>query len=326
MRKVLVIGSGGSGKTTFARKLARKTGLPLVHLDSVYWRPGWTPPPRQEWLATVERLVQEPAWIIDGNYGSTLARRLEACDTAILLDVSPWTCTGRVARRMLLSLGRSRPDMPAGCAERLDPGFLRSVASFRARQLPGILAALKNAEHSGTRVVVLRNRVEMQRVLSGAAPHRGWDILGHQPQGPQAMVSRMIRNVGGTHIKSRHRASCHCGLVVLELDLPDGIVDPRRCDCSICRRKGTVVASVPLSGLHVVAGAEHLKLYRFNTGVAKHFFCGVCGIHTHHQRRSSPDEYGYNVGCLDGVDPFAIAGVPTNDGVNHPADRGGAAG
>ncbi|MBB1473066.1 GFA family protein [Luteimonas sp. MC1782] len=130
-----------------------------------------------------------------------------------------------------------------------------------------------------------------------------------------------LDEVGGVTIQPRHRARCHCGRVVLELELPDGIVDPRRCDCSMCRRKGAIVASVPLSGLHVVQGAEHLRLYQFNTGIAKHFFCGVCGIHTHHQRRSSPDEYGYNVGCLEGVNPFAIADVPTNDGVNHPADR-----
>jgi hypothetical protein len=83
------------------------------------------------------------------------------------------------------------------------------------------------------------------------------------------------------------------------------------------------VASVPLSGLHVVKGAEVLKVYHFNTQTAKHFFCSVCGIHTHHQRRSNPEQYGYNVGCLEGVNPFNIQGVPTNDGVSHPSDRRG---
>jgi hypothetical protein len=131
----------------------------------------------------------------------------------------------------------------------------------------------------------------------------------------------MIKNVGGTPIGLRHRASCHCGTVVLELDLPDGIVDPRRCDCSICRRKGAIVASVPLSGLTVVQGAEALTLYQFNTKTARHYFCSRCGIYTHHQRRSNPDEYGYNVGCLEGVNPYALGPVPTSDGVNHPADR-----
>jgi hypothetical protein len=131
----------------------------------------------------------------------------------------------------------------------------------------------------------------------------------------------MIKKVGSVEIRAKHQATCHCGAVVLELSLPDGIVDPRRCDCSICRRKGTIVASVPLAGIRIVQGESHLALYRFNTGTAKHYFCSQCGIHTHHQRRSNPGQYGYNVGCLEGVNPFELPDVPTNDGVNHPADR-----
>jgi len=131
----------------------------------------------------------------------------------------------------------------------------------------------------------------------------------------------MIKKVGPTDIKPKHLATCHCGSVVLELSLPDGIVDPRRCDCSICRRKGAIVASVPLSGIRILKGEEHLKLYQFNTKTAQHYFCGECGIYTHHQRRSNPHQYGYNVGCLEGVNPFDIPNVPVNDGVNHPADR-----
>jgi hypothetical protein len=131
----------------------------------------------------------------------------------------------------------------------------------------------------------------------------------------------VIKRVGKTEILPRHRLSCHCGAVVLELDLPQGIVDPRRCNCSICRRKGAIVASVPLAGLKVMQGEDVLRLYQFNTHTAKHYFCGGCGIHTHHQRRSNPREYSYNVGCLEGVNPFDLGEVPTLDGVNHRADR-----
>lgn len=131
----------------------------------------------------------------------------------------------------------------------------------------------------------------------------------------------MIKQVGPTAIQAKHLARCHCGAVELELTLPDGIVEPRRCDCSICRRKGAVVASVPLSGIRIVRGQDVLRLYQFNTCTAKHYFCSLCGIYTHHQRRSNPQQYGYNVGCLDGVNPFDLGDVPTNDGVNHPADR-----
>jgi hypothetical protein len=131
----------------------------------------------------------------------------------------------------------------------------------------------------------------------------------------------VIKKIGPTPIRERHRATCHCGAVELELSLPDGVVSPRRCDCSICRRKGAIVASVPLAGLRIVKGEDVLKLYQFNTKVARHYFCSNCGIYTHHQRRANPQEYGYNVGCLDGVNPFDLGSVETSDGVNHPSDR-----
>ena len=131
----------------------------------------------------------------------------------------------------------------------------------------------------------------------------------------------MIKQVGNTLIQPKHTASCHCGAVVLELSLPNGIENPRRCDCSICRRKGAIVGSVPLAGIKILKGEDVLKCYEFNTKTAKHYFCSLCGIYTHHQRRSNPHEYGYNIGCLEGVNPFELGNVPTNDGVNHPADR-----
>ena len=131
----------------------------------------------------------------------------------------------------------------------------------------------------------------------------------------------MIKQVGNTLIQPKHTASCHCGAVVLELSLPNGIENPRRCDCSICRRKGAIVGSVPLAGIKILKGEDVLKCYEFNTKTAKHYFCSVCGIYTHHQRRSNPHEYGYNIGCLEGVNPYELGEVPTNGGVNHPADR-----
>ncbi|ELC3159994.1 GFA family protein [Vibrio harveyi] len=131
----------------------------------------------------------------------------------------------------------------------------------------------------------------------------------------------MIKQVGNTEIKENHLASCHCGSVVLELYLPNGIEKPRRCDCSICRRKGAIVGSVPLAHIKILKGESELKLYQFNTGTAKHYFCSNCGIYTHHQRRSDPTEYGYNIGCLEGVNPYELGAIQVMDGVNHPADR-----
>lgn len=122
-------------------------------------------------------------------------------------------------------------------------------------------------------------------------------------------------------IKPIHSASCHCGAVQLQLTLPNGLEELRRCDCSMCRRRGAIVASITLDNLKVVQGEDKLSLYQFNTMTAKHYFCSICGIYTHHQRRSNPKLFGFNVACLEGVNPYALGEVPVNDGVNHPCDR-----
>jgi len=132
----------------------------------------------------------------------------------------------------------------------------------------------------------------------------------------------MIKSVGTTAIRDRHTATCHCGAVELEVHLPNGLVDVRRCNCSLCRRKGALMASVPLADLKVIRGADVLRLYEFHTRTAKHYFCSTCGIYTHHRQRSDPNLYGFNVACLEGVNPFDIGPVPASDGVNHPSDRG----
>ena len=131
----------------------------------------------------------------------------------------------------------------------------------------------------------------------------------------------MIKQVGKTRIDPVHKATCHCGAIEIEILLPDGLVDPRRCNCSICRRKGTIVASVPLAALRMVKGEAKLSLYQFDTKEAEHYFCSVCGIYTHHIRRSNPNQYGINLGCLEGVDPNLIERIKTYDGANnHPSD------
>jgi hypothetical protein len=131
----------------------------------------------------------------------------------------------------------------------------------------------------------------------------------------------MIKQIGSTEIKAKHPARCHCGSVIFEIDLPEGMADPTRCDCSMCRMKGAIMAFVPLNGLRVVKGEEVLQLYQFNTRTARHYFCSRCGIYTHHQRRADPTMYAFNVACLEGVNPFDLGPVPTFDGINHISDR-----
>ncbi len=116
---------------------------------------------------------------------------------------------------------------------------------------------------------------------------------------------------------------CHCGAVRFAATLTNGLDTARRCTCSYCRMRGAVAVSAELDGIRFLSGEDNLSSYRFNTGVARHFFCSTCGIYTHHQRRSNPKQYGVNVACLDGVSPFDFPEVPVLDGVNHPNDAAG---
>lgn len=118
------------------------------------------------------------------------------------------------------------------------------------------------------------------------------------------------------------KLTCHCGAVELDVTLSDGLNTARRCDCSYCARRGAIAASAPLvGGVKIIKGADNLTLYQWGTGTAKHYFCKTCGIYTHHQRRSNPNEYGVNVGALNGVNPSELGDIPWSDGINHPSDR-----
>ena len=117
--------------------------------------------------------------------------------------------------------------------------------------------------------------------------------------------------------------SCHCGAVQFSVTLPQGLSSARRCTCSICRMRGAVAVTGSPAGFELTQGADMLATYRFNTEVAEHHFCSVCGIYTHHRRRSNPNELGINAACLHGVSPFDFERVVVNDGERHPSDHGG---
>lgn len=115
--------------------------------------------------------------------------------------------------------------------------------------------------------------------------------------------------------------ACHCGQVRLRVRLAEGLDTARRCNCSFCRMRGAVALTARVGDIEFTQGEERLTRYQFNTGVAEHYFCPICGIYTHHRRRSNPNEYGVNAACLEGLSPFDFAEVPVYDGVTHPNDR-----
>ena len=116
------------------------------------------------------------------------------------------------------------------------------------------------------------------------------------------------------------KLKCHCGLVKAEINISklDKIL---RCNCSICKRKGSMMSMVKNEDFKIIEGESNLKLYQFHTKVAKHYFCSVCGIYTHHNPRSNPSMTGFNIGCLDEIDTFEQRDVNLIDGKNHPLDK-----
>ena len=139
----MVIGCSGAGKSTLARRLARTLAIPHVELDGLYWRSGWIERPMSELRDAIARWVEEPAWVMDGNYIMTFDLRAPAADTIVWLDLARWACMYGVLSRIGRGYGRTREGLPAGCPERLDLEFLKYVWNFNARQRPRIVAALE---------------------------------------------------------------------------------------------------------------------------------------------------------------------------------------
>jgi len=160
MKRVLVIGSCGAGKSTFAKRLHQETGLKLVHLDSLYHLPNWEEPSAEDWLEIVNELVEEDEWIIDGNFGGTMDLRLDYCDTVIWLDFSRAVCVWRVIKRTLKFYKRQRPDMAEGCYERFDWEFTKYVWNFPRDKNPAIESRLKQFENFQN--IRLRSNAEVE--------------------------------------------------------------------------------------------------------------------------------------------------------------------
>ena len=176
MERIIIIGCGGAGKSTLARQLGEKTGLPVVHLDKLFWHPGWVESTKDEIDGKILEELGKPWWIMDGNYNRTLPLRLEKCDTVIYLDFSRFACLLGVVKRILTTYGTVRPDMAEGCPERFDLDFLKWVWNFNKTKREKYYRLLNETE--GIERIVLKNRRAVKRFLqslkvqhSGGAEH-----------------------------------------------------------------------------------------------------------------------------------------------------------
>ena len=163
------MGSSGAGKSTFARSLADKLGIPFVSLDRLFWQPGWREPVKADFTATVTREAEKPAWVIDGNYmtyGAGELRRARA-DAVVWFDLPRWMCLLGVLHRIATSYGSVRPEMAPGCPEHLDWAFLRYVWTFRAAQRPRLLSYFA-ALRADQRLVTFTTRAQAARFLAEA--------------------------------------------------------------------------------------------------------------------------------------------------------------
>ncbi|HVF30938.1 MAG TPA: DNA topology modulation protein [Pyrinomonadaceae bacterium] len=150
MKKVLVIGSSGAGKSVLARRLGEVTGLPVIHLDKHHWRPGWTEPPKEVWKNQVAELIKGDEWIIDGNFGGTMELRLASCDTVVWLDLPRYVCTWRVLKRVITYRGDTRPDLAPECPEKFDLPFLKWVWDFPKRSRPVVIERINKVKDRAT--------------------------------------------------------------------------------------------------------------------------------------------------------------------------------
>ncbi|MFS0638746.1 DNA topology modulation protein [Mesobacillus foraminis] len=164
MKKIVLIGSGGSGKSTLARQLGEKLKIDVLHLDSLFWKPGWVETPREEWIDTQQYLVKREAWIMDGNYGRTMDIRLNAADTIIFLDMPRTICAYRAFKRMLQYRNKTRPDMAEGCEERFNYEFFKWIWEYPKTKRPKILERLEELSKE-KEVIILKAPKEVENFL-----------------------------------------------------------------------------------------------------------------------------------------------------------------
>lgn len=175
MKRILIIGNAGAGKTTFANELALKLNLPLIHLDKIYWRDNWQHLSREEFDNLLQNELEKTEWIIDGNFNRTISHRLKYCDTMFFLDFSTITCLLGITTRILKNYGKTRNDMGGNCIEYFDSNKIslyRNVLNFNREHRKDYYNLLSNADN--VNVIIFKNRKQVKKYLQSLEWHSGF--------------------------------------------------------------------------------------------------------------------------------------------------------
>jgi adenylate kinase family enzyme len=163
-KRVLILGPSGSGKSTVCRRIGRILDIPVVHLDKHFWKPNWVETPKDEWPDKVRKLIGSEAWVMDGNYSTTLKMRAKAADTLIFLDMTRRLSYFRVISRYLKYRGKTRPDVTEGCPEKMDREFVRWIWRYPSTRKPRILRFFEQLRKRKN-VYILNNQREIEEFL-----------------------------------------------------------------------------------------------------------------------------------------------------------------
>ncbi len=159
MKKVIIIGCPGSGKSTFGRKLKNRTGLPLFHLDLMFWNEDRTTVSKEIFMERLKNAMENPEWIIDGNYGSTMELRIKECDTVFFLDYPTHVCIEGVEGRK----GKPRSDMPWINDDGTDKEFIAFVKNYNSESRPKVIRLLE--QYSEKTIFIFHTRAESEKYL-----------------------------------------------------------------------------------------------------------------------------------------------------------------
>jgi adenylate kinase family enzyme len=173
MQRILIIGCGGSGKSTLARKLHDILNIELIHLDQLFWKPGWVETDDDAWKQIVENAIKKDAWIMDGNFNSTMDMRMARADTIIFLDMPRHVCLSRVLKRWFKSrvLRKPRPDMTEGCLERIDFAFLKWIWNYNKVKRPQYLEKMNKVKQE-KKIIILSSQKEQDTFLDSLHPSK----------------------------------------------------------------------------------------------------------------------------------------------------------